>query len=185
MESEAKQRQTQWKGEMRYVFFHIRCRYTKRSHSATRSAAHDRVQRKNAKNKKKLTYQKKTRKQHVEHGPQKHKKRAKIIKKWGPDGPGELPGEPREPFWSPKLPRAEKRRQNESPWLPQPPQKGPKSYDFRMFLLLFYMYFSRHVFLMLPASFFMVLGSKIKGKSVRRGDFLESCFHANFWYVLL
>ena len=101
----------------------------------------------------------------------------------GPDGPGGVPGEPWEPFWSPKLPRAKKMRKNEGPWLPQPPQKRPKSYDFAIFLLLFYMYFSRHVFLMLPASFFMVLGSKMEGKFVRRGVLSEPCFHAYFWNV--
>ena len=55
-----------------------------------------------------LKKQKKTKKYLMEHGPKSIKIRAKIIKNRCPDGPGGLPGEPREPFWSPKLPRAEK-----------------------------------------------------------------------------
>ena len=60
----------------------------------------------------------------MKHGPQKHKKRAKIIKNRGPAGPR---GGGWEPFWSPKLSRAEKRRKNECPGLPQtPPKRDPK-----------------------------------------------------------
>jgi len=51
----------------------------------------------------------------------KEPKSLKIEPGWPPGGV------PREPFWSPKLPRAEKRRQNECPRLPQtPPKSDPK-----------------------------------------------------------
>ena len=65
-----------------------------------------------------------TQKYDMKHGPQKHKKEPNSLKIEARLAPG---GGGREPFWSPKLSRAENRRKNECPRLPQtPPKSDPK-----------------------------------------------------------
>ena len=111
--------------------------------------------------------------------PKNIKKEPKSIKIEARLAPGGGGG-PREPLWSPKLSRAENRIKNKCPRLPQtPPQndhKIAKSYFFCFFLCAFRSLF----FGGLETSFFMIFESKIEGKLVRRGVFLESCFHVYF-----
>ena len=78
----------------------------------------------------------------MSHGP----RSIKTNENRGPDGPGGLPGEPWEPFWSPKLSRAENRRKNECPRLPQTPPKVTLKWQSRDFFAFFFRCFSKLVF---------------------------------------
>ena len=70
--------------------------------------------------------------------PENIKNIAEIIENRGAEGSGGVPGEPREAFWAPKLPMAEKRSQNGGSWHPPPPPKRrPKMVIFCFFGCLF------------------------------------------------